>query len=345
MEFIEPRLIDDIIHPADIEDLERSYLTWFTNGWKSDGRLPYEYGHGQHYIGRPSKNLCIDLTLLPRFKREHGQLLQVFDSIQEIIGPRGLFRCYAKSYHYGQDAYQHTDLTGSFTMPDGTPRKEVDEKVEGFETCIIYMTKDWKSDYYGHTVLYTPDDELALSIMPKYNRMFVFDSAQKHASVPLSRMCPVNKNILVFNTIPSYQSDDGFNFLLKHCSDVTHSGKPFIEHLWNVFETLEEMKAKPHVALAGLWHSAYGTVFYQKHDKSVFTRDKVKSFIGEEAEDLVYRFCELPKNRVEKIIELNDVELAYIEVANLLDQNFNGRFNEDLAKLKLMTQQDYLWND
>ena len=142
----------------------------------------------------------------------------------------------------------------------------------------------------------------------------------------------------MFNTIPSYQSDDGFNFLLKHCSDVAHSGKPFIEHLWNVFETLEEMQVKPHVALAGLWHSAYGTVFYQKHDKSVFTRDKVKSFIGEEAEDLVYRFCELPKNRVEKIIKLNDVELAYIEVANLLDQNFNGRFNEDLAKLKLMIQ-------
>jgi hypothetical protein len=138
--------------------------------------------------------------------------------------------------------------------------------------------------------------------------------------------------------MPSYQSDDGFNFLLKHCSNVPHSGKSFIEHLWNVYQTLEDMKVKPHVALAGLWHSAYGTVFYQKHDKSVFTRDRVKGFIGEEAEDLVYRFCELPKNRVEKILEQNDVELAYIEVANLLDQNSNGRSDEKLAKLKLMIQ-------
>ena len=335
--FIEPRLIDDFLTPQEIDALMTQYFTWMQTGWKSS-RAVYEHGHQQHYVGIPSKHLPIDLMKLPHFRRNNPWLEQVWGGIQDIIGPRGLYRCYSKSYHYGQDAYRHNDVTGKkFTLPDGRKRIEVDDVVPDFETIIIYLTKDWKTDYYGHTVLYD-GDEIAVSVMPKYNRCFVFDSAQDHASVPLSRMCPVNKNILVMNSMPAAQSDEGFDFLLKYSEGVPHSGKTFIEHLWNVYDSLVQFKVKRHVALAGLWHSAYGTAFYQKHDMSVFTREKVKEYIGEKAEDLVYRFCQLPKTRVERIIELEDVELGYIEVANLLDQNHDGRQNERLANLKLMIQ-------
>ena len=73
---------------------------------------------------------------------------------------------------------------------------------------------------------------------------------------------------------------------------------------------------------------------YDKHDKSKFTRDIVRGFIGDEAEKLVHQFCSYTTDRVEHILESGNADLMMIEFANLVDQNYDGKYNEKLAKLK-----------
>ena len=107
----------------------------------------------------------------------------------------------------------------------------------------------------------------------------------------------------------------------------------FEQHLWNVYWNLEYgLKASKDACRAGLWHSVYGTV-YDKHDKSKFTRDIVRKYIGDEAEKLVHQFCSYTSNRVEQILESGNTDLMMVEFANLVDQNFNGQYNERCQKL------------
>ena len=335
MPYIDPKMIDGVLPPEVLQRIHRDYFTWMQSGWKSNNRLPYEHGHNQHYILHNSKSFDLDMQDMPGYEDQHPGLADAFDTIQQIIGKRGLIRAYAKSYHYGQDAYAHRDIsTNRYKTKDGKSRAELDHVIEDFETVIIYMSKDWQKDYYGSTLLYTDVGEIEAACLPKYNRAFIFDAAQEHSSSPLSRYCPINKDILVFNTMPIRQKDEGFTYLMEHSKGLPHSGKTFEQHLWNVYWNLEHgLKASRAACRAGLWHSVYGTV-YDKHDKSKFTRDIVRGFIGDEAEKLVHQFCSYTTNRVEHILESGNADLMMIEFANLVDQNYDGKYNEKLAKLK-----------
>ena len=335
MPYSDPKMIERVLPPEVLTQIHQDYFTWLQWGWKSNGRLPYEHGHMQHYILRHSKSLDLDQQDVPGYEEQHPAVADAFDIIQQILGPRGLIRAYAKSYHYGQDAYPHTDMSNSrYVTADGKKREELNEVLEGWETVIIYMSKDWQKEYYGATILYTDDGEIDASCLPRYNRAFIFDASQEHSTSPLSRMCPINKDILVFNTMPAHQKDEGFSYLMEHSKGLPHSGKTFEQHLWNVFYNLEYgIKASPAACKAGLWHSVYGTV-YDKHDKSKFTRDIVRGFIGDEAEKLVHQFCSYTSNRAEQILESGNTDLMMIEFANLVDQNYDGKYNEKLAKLK-----------
>jgi len=337
MTYADPRLVDGVFPEPVLNELKYRYFGWMQTGWKSSSNKSYDHGHNQHYILRNARHIEVDLTDIPNFEQDHPGIADAFDIIQQILGPRGLVRCYAKSYHYGQDAYAHTDLEDSkFVTKDGTPIEELDEAIEGFETVIVYMSKDWKMDYYGATILYTDEGEIDASCLPKYNRMFILDSSQLHASSSLSRMCPISKDIMVFNTMPIWQKDEGFTYLMKHTKDYPHVGKTFSEHFWNVYQYLESnLEASSAVCKAGLWHSACDTAKYTKNKGDPnFTRDIVRGFIGKEAEDLVHQFCSFKKPRVPKILESGNKYLMLIELANLVDQNTNGKYNDNIMKLQ-----------
>ncbi len=334
MAYVTPKIYENVLPPQVLLGIEQKYLKWTQSGWVSNN-TGYDYGHNQHYVLRNSKVMEIDCTDIPGYDLQYPEIADAFDCIQQIIGRRSMVRCYASKYHYGQDAYAHRDYTNQhYITKDGKKRSQTDELIKDWETVIIYLSKDWKKDYYGATLLYTDEGEIECACLPEYNRAFIFDSAQEHASSPLSRITPIDKSILVFNTMPVHQKDEGFIYLMKHSKDLPHSGKTFDRHLYNVFSILEwQLHAPADVCKAGLWHSAYGTV-YDKHDTSKFTREIVRGFIGEEAEKMVHKFCSYKTNRAQKILESGDTNLMMIEFANLVDQNNNGQYNETLAKLK-----------
>ena len=82
------------------------------------------------------------------------------------------------------------------------------------------------------------------------------------------------------------------NFLKNiDANDKSHSGKTLIDHLIGVHDILKEWDSPQYLQDAGLFHSVYGTTVF-KH-QSTNDRDAVKELIGEQAEDLVWKFCNL----------------------------------------------------
>ena len=346
MKYTDPKVADNVLNPQLIARINRDYMTYFQPGWKSTSRAD-ESGHNQYNVLGDTKHINIDWLRFPHIRETLSPLSEAFDIVQQVIGePRALIRAYTKSYNYGQDAYQHRDIAGDrFVTEDGKRRSELDEAIPGFETAIIYLTKDWQPDWYGSTLLYTDDDEIDAAIMPKFNRCAVFDSAQKHSTSPLSRICMVPKKIMVFNTMPLWQPDQGVDHLIMYLRDFPHGNKygGLLEHLTSCFTFCCSRNFSRNVSLASLWHNVYGTAFYNEHKdvRQYFTREIVRGFIGPVAEELVHEYCSFGKGRTKKILESGKPDLIKIELANLQDQNVDGRYNQECIDLTRLIIDDY----
>ena len=120
----------------------------------------------------------------------------------------------------------------------------------------------------------------------------------------------------------SYESK--INFLNNiDANDKSHSGKTLIDHLIGVHDILKEWDSPQYLQDAGLFHSVYGTIVF-KH-QSTNDRDAVKELIGEQAEDLVWKFCNLSLPRYQDITSQFDGQikddLILLDKANSLEQS------------------------
>ena len=110
-------------------------------------------------------------------------------------------------------------------------------------------------------------------------------------------------------------------------NDKSHSGKTLIDHLIGVHDILKEWDAPQYIQDAGLFHSVYGTTVF-KH-QSTNDRDAVKELIGEQAEDLVWKFCSLNLPRYQDITSQFDGQikddLILLDKANSLEQSGRKR--------------------
>jgi len=322
-----PIIIDDAISQVHLNKVEE-YSTWMKYGWKSNGQKEYDFGHWQRNIVGPSNKLNLDQALYPSFETDHPVMADIFDGLVNVLGPRALLRSYIKTYTYGTDGYVHTDM--------GNYRFDIEGEApsDGFETAILYLNKQWKADWFGATLLYDEQEDIEIGVLPKYNRLFIFDGRQPHSSSPLSRCCPVGKQILVFNTMPHETVDKGFLFLKNNYSNTPHSptsGGTVFEHLLGTFEILDSMPCTTETAVAGLWHAVYGTAFF---NQKALDRSFVISMIGAEAESLVYKFSQYGKDRFDQIYNGSDVNMKYLEYANFVEVSpkLPGRVSESLIE-------------
>ena len=114
------------------------------------------------------------------------------------------------------------------------------------------------------------------------------------------------------------------NFLENiDANDKSHSGKTLIDHLIGVHDILKEWDAPQYLQDAGLFHSVYGTAVF-KH-QSTNDIDVLKDLIGEQAEDLVWKFCNLTLPRYQNITSHFDGQvkddLILLDKANSLEQS------------------------
>jgi len=147
---------------------------------------------------------------------------------------------------------------------------------------------------------------------------------------------PVKKEQSIFKfIIPGYKpkpydkklltakEKKAIKYLENKTKAIKHSDGTFFEHLYGTFSILKELNQSDDVCMAGLFHSIYGTEFFQPGLK--IDEKEVVSYIGEYSNRLVKIFCE--PNR-DSTIYLNNrnyetqfnLDLLYILFTNMLEQ-------------------------
>ena len=113
-------------------------------------------------------------------------------------------------------------------------------------------------------------------------------------------------------------------YLYEKTQNNSHSGGSLFDHLVGTSNIIKKLYPKKQYLIdAGLFHSIYGTYYYDANLE--VSRSEVKLLIGEKAENLVYIFC-TTENRIETILQNKfdkDIQkdLYVLEYANLLEQN------------------------
>lgn len=93
------------------------------------------------------------------------------------------------------------------------------------------------------------------------------------------------------NDALSKNREDILQFLQDRGADkIRHSNKSFMEHLQGVEGILKSWEVNEPTALAGLFHSAYGTESFKRSIVQPKDRDRVRELIGERAEWLTYLY-------------------------------------------------------
>ena len=112
------------------------------------------------------------------------------------------------------------------------------------------------------------------------------------------------------------------NFLKNiEANTKSHSGRTLMDHLIGVYNILKNDGAPQYLQDAGLFHSIYGTVIF-KH-QSTNNRDAIIELIGEQAEEIVWEFCNLPRERYKAISEFEGQlkeDLLLLTKANNIEQ-------------------------
>ncbi len=83
----------------------------------------------------------------------------------------------------------------------------------------------------------------------------------------------------------------------SHRPTNTTAKKSFSQHLFNVYSFLKSQSLPDEVCDAGLFHSIYGTEFYHFQSAGI-TRDVVRGYVGEYAEELAYILSSAVSGRI-----------------------------------------------
>jgi hypothetical protein len=86
--------------------------------------------------------------------------------------------------------------------------------------------------------------------------------------------------------------ENRLRFLRKaNTEGMPHSDCALLDHLLGTRQLLVEWEARPALCDAGLFHSVYGTEYYELQAIPLTMRNEVQELIGEEAETLAWLFC------------------------------------------------------
>lgn len=130
-------------------------------------------------------------------------------------------------------------------------------------------------------------------------------------------------------------------YLLSIGTDkVNHNGVSLLSHLIGTKKILEDWNSPKYLCNAGLFHSIYGTEYFNVKKTTEKDIEKVRSLIGDKSEYLVWAFCSMVRKDFLKLasegtpsfvrsfagnvkitLKPEDVsDLCNITVANLLEQ-------------------------
>ena len=281
----------------------------FHYGWPSNVDTK-EFLHWNHNICDAGFDTYFDMRSVEMWSPILEKIHQELD-----MDGWGIQRAYINGYCFGNDAAAHVDSKNS-----NIPQK----------TAIIYLNEEWDINWGGETVIFE-NDEIIKSVLPKEGRVFIFNSSLLHAARPLSKTFGNIRRVLVFKYFDLNYTTPCLDYLYQQTKNAEHSVGTFFEHLLTTGKIAQEHEFSEDVIKACWFHSIYGTEYYN-FDAEKITREEIKKQIGEKSESLVYEFCSMT-NRVDTILNSDNIELKQIEFCNLLGQNTHGQYGETLSKL------------
>lgn len=276
-----------------LESVVEKYVdTGLKYGWKSSRNQPLDAGHWNNLILSNHRSISYDHGDMP-FIKEHPEISEIWDYIQSMIGHRTLVRAYCNSYTFGTDAYFHKD-------DPWIQERYGKESIS--ETILIYLNQYWNRDWGGETSFVDDEDNILAASFPKKNKAVIFDSNIWHRANNLTRACPVLRSVLVFKTAGDVYNEDHVEWIKQRTEHIKHSNTTLFYHLYNTAIHVNKNFSgiKGHVVKAALYHSVYGTMYF--NPMIDVTRDEVADQIGVDAEELVFTFCTLDDNRYEQIV-------------------------------------------
>jgi len=124
-------------------------------------------------------------------------------------------------------------------------------------------------------------------------------------------------------------------------SGVSHTGGTYMGHCFAVYRDMQAWGYEEELALAGLFHSIYGTELFQRFKLDLDRRDEVRALIGERAERLAYLNCAVryesfdaevlrgtPPYSMENRLEGGRIEVAAEDFEDLLRMQLVDRLEQ-----------------
>ena len=124
-------------------------------------------------------------------------------------------------------------------------------------------------------------------------------------------------------------------------TDVEHTGGTYMGHCFTVYRDMRDWGADEELALAGLFHSIYGTGLFQRFKLELDRRGEVRDLIGERAERLAYLNCAIvyesfdrelmrgtPPYRMENRLDGGEIEVGEQDFEDLVLMQFVDRIEQ-----------------
>lgn len=95
--------------------------------------------------------------------------------------------------------------------------------------------------------------------------------------------------------------ENRLHFLRKaNTEGMPHSDRGLFDHLLGTRQLLVDWGARPALCDAGLFHSIYGTEYYELQAVPLTMRNELQQLIGEEAESLAWLFCMIRRSALDQ---------------------------------------------
>jgi 2OG-Fe(II) oxygenase superfamily len=296
-----------------LDGINTKYIkTGLAYGWPSNTDKKYDQGHWNKEILVNSTVYPFDMSMLPQIDR-HTEVKKLWEIIKERAGlDRALLRVYVNGYTYGTDGYAHID--------DVWIKKKFGEDALS-ETTVVYLNENWHVDWGGETVMFDAEGDVTASVVPRYGRIFSFDSNILHTARPVSRACTVLRKVIVFKTVDKKAVNDKVTILFNAYRDHRDA----FEHTFNTMVNIERLKASDEVIIAGLYHQVY------KHFN--VTREYVSSIIGEYAESLAWITSSLDYNKLDQYDDKIKHDIITIELSSIKAIGEDKKYEREISML------------
>lgn len=131
------------------------------------------------------------------------------------------------------------------------------------------------------------------------------------------------------------------DFLFKNnCDKILHSKSNFLNHLINTFNLLKKWKQHEDLCFAGMFHNIYGNKYFNANLN--VSREDIKNLIGENAEELVFKFTSTER---ESIAETKNKDLIILAAANEYEQDAIFKIEDNLYdKISSQNIENYFFN-